>query len=278
MSNQSSKNHWEKYHNFWNYVGAPLRPSSEDLYFLKKELLPKVALMPSEIKQVTLLGVTPELATLPWPQKTKILAVDKSSEMIHRIWPQDKVTYGKAIVGNWLELPLRDNSSDIILGDGCFVLMNYRDEYPKLLSEVFRVIKEEGLFAMRFFLRPPQSENIDIIFEELKSKNIGNFNVFKWRLAMAMQNSVEAGILMSDVWKIWKQKISKPEKIMRELDWPIEVLSTIEIYQNSPNVYTFPTLNEIRKLFSSQFIELSIYIPDYELGERCPTIIFKPRK
>ena len=70
----------------------------------------------------------------------------------------------------------------------------------------------------------------------------------------------------------------EPEKLLQDLNWPIEMLSTIDIYENSSNIYTFPTLDEVRNLFSAQFIELSCYFPDYELGERCPTMIFKAKK
>ena len=156
--------------------------------------------------------------------------------------------------------------------------MEYSDGYQKMLSEILRILKPEGLFAMRFFLRPSQPESVTTIFEEVRAKSIGNFHVFKWRLAMALQKKVEDGIPINHVWKLWKQEVSDPKKLLNDLNWPIEVLSTIDIYENSPSVYTFPTLNEVRNLFASQFIELSCYFPDYELGERCPTMIFKPKK
>ena len=277
-SNQLSENNWKKYPKFWDYVGEPLRPSVKDINFLKKELLPRLESISSKLKQVVILGVTPELATLPWSKNTEIIAVDNSPDMIREVWPQKQVSRGKAVVGNWLELPLEDNSSDMILGDGCFVLLNYCDAYPKLLSEVFRVLKKDGLFAIRFFLSPSQSESVATVFEYLRTKSIGNFNIFKWRLAMALQESVEEGILMNNVWETWKKEISEPEKLLQDLNWPIEMLSTIDIYENSSNIYTFPTLYEVRNLFSAQFIELSCYFPDYELGERCPTMIFKAKK
>ncbi|AOY80925.1 class I SAM-dependent methyltransferase [Moorena producens JHB] len=278
MSNQSSKNPWEKYPKFWNNLGAPLRPSDQDIDFLKIELLPRLNSISPELKHMVLLGVTPELATLPWSENTKISAIDNSPDMIRKVWPEKKVPRGRAILGNWLELPLADHSSDVVLGDGCFTLLDYCDGYQKMLSEILRVLKPEGLFAIRFFLRPSPPESVTTIFEELRAKYIGNFHVFKWRLAMALQKNIEDGIPMNNVFKFWKKEVSEPKKLLDDLNWPIEVLSTIYIYENSPSVYTFPTLNEVRKLFASQFIELFCYFPDYELGERCPTMIFKPKK
>ncbi|AOX00347.1 hypothetical protein BJP34_13575 [Moorena producens PAL-8-15-08-1] len=278
MSNQSSENPWKKYHKFWDYLGAPLRPSDQDIDFIKIELLPRLNSISPELKHVVILGVTPELATLPWSENTTISAIDNSPDMIRQVWPEKKVPRGRAILGNWLELPLADHSSDVVLGDGCFTLLDYCDGYQKMLSEILRVLKPEGLFAIRFFLRPSQPESVTTIFEELRAKSIGNFNVFKWRLAMALQKNVEEGIPVNNVWKFWKQEVPEPNKLLDDLNWPIEVLSTIDIYENSLSVYTFPSLNEVRKIFASQFIELFCYFPYYELGERCPTMIFKPKK
>ena len=198
--------------------------------------------------------------------------------MIRTVWPASKVTRGKAICGDWREIPLPDNSCDLVLGDGCFTLLDYPNGYQMVLQEVLRVLKPEGLFAMRFFLRPSKSENVETIFEELQNQSIGNFHVFKLRLAMALQPSIEQGIPVVNILEAWDKKIINPESCLQSLNWPIELLSTINIYQNYPSVYTFPTLAEVRQLFLSDFLEINCYFPNYELGERCPSIIFCSKK
>ena len=52
----------------------------------------------------------------------------------------------------------------------------------------------------------------------------------------------------------------------------------INIYKDSSSVYTFPTLAEVRQLCNSDFIEESCYFPSYELGESCPTLVFRALK
>ena len=52
----------------------------------------------------------------------------------------------------------------------------------------------------------------------------------------------------------------------------------MDIYQNSSSVYTFPTLAQIRNIFLPHLRETVTYFPTYELGERCPTILFQLQK
>lgn len=275
--NKLTDSHWESSPSWWDFLGSPLRPTRQDLDFLELELLPKIKTISSR-KKIILLGVTPEIATLPWDEDTEIIAVDSSPNMIRTIWPESQVPRGKVICGDWQELPLSDSSCDLILGDGCFTLLDYPSGYQKLLQEAFRVLKPKGLLSMRFFLKPSRAEEDKVIFEQLRNKSINNFHAFKWRLAMALQKSIEEGVKVSDIWQVWQQEVSNPEKLLQDLGWPIDLLSTIDIYKGSSSFYTFPTLLEVRNLFFLRFTELSSFFPNYELGERCPTIFFQSRK
>ncbi len=272
----SAENHWQNYPKLCELYGSPLRPDSEDLDFLKLEVLPRLKSSSSQSKTVVLLGVTPEIATLPWSEDTDILAIDNSPGMVSAVFPWDKAR-GKAICGDWGKIPLADNSCDLVVGDGSFNCLDYPNGYQRVWQEIFRVLKPTGLLSVRFFLRPSQSEDIKTVFAQLRGKSIGNFHVFKWRLAMALQKSIEEGIPVAKIWQIANQEIPEPEKLLQSLDWPIELLNTINIYKDSPNIYSFPTLQEVRESFSSHFTEVSCSFPSYELGERCPTLLFQPK-
>jgi len=39
----------------------------------------------------------------------------------------------------------------------------------------------------------------------------------------------------------------------------------------------FPTVNEVRTVFSRDFEQVACLFPDYTDGERYPTAVFKPR-
>ncbi|MEM7134191.1 MAG: class I SAM-dependent methyltransferase [Chloroflexota bacterium] len=269
---------WNKYSSAWNLVAPPLRPSYEDLNFIQRECFPRLQNTDSTPNQVAILGVTPEIALLPWPEDTNIIGIDSSPLMIDQVWPRKQVQRGRAICGNWRELDLPDSSCDMVVGDGSFVLLDYQNDYKVVLSEIFRVLKPQGFLSLRIFLNLDQPENVKHVFTQLKSSSIGNFHVFKWRLAMALQNNVENELTTRRVLECWQQEIPEPEELMNELGWSIDVLKTINVYEKSESILTFPTLRQIRDLFSSKFVEEVCNFPTYELGERCPSILFQVRK
>lgn len=274
----AKKVHWETFSSWWKYVDAPLRPSEEDTAFLTEAVLPKLRRdthTGSDTRTVVLLGVTPELALLPWPENTKLLAVDQSTAMIDNVWPCEDMADREAIAGDWKHLPLADNACDLVLGDGCFTLLNYASDYEAVLKEICRVLKPGGLLSMRFFLNASPSEQVSVVFEDFHAGAIGSFHAFKWRLAMALQVSVREGIPVRQVWDTWCQEVSTPTATLQSLGWPHELLATIQAYEGSACVYTFPTLMEVRQRFSDWFDEEICFSPNYELGDRCSTLLFR---
>src|SRR5271155_1271552 len=77
--------HWGAIARQWDRLGAPLRPSAEDLDFFTATV--------DEWSQqygaprVLLLGVTPEIYHLRWPCGTHLLAADHTRSMIDSVWP-----------------------------------------------------------------------------------------------------------------------------------------------------------------------------------------------
>lgn len=276
-SNQVLKTHWVKPPVWWDLLGSPLRPSDEDLTFLRQTVLTQLPTQP-DLKNVVILGVTPEIALLPWPETTEVLAIDSSPTMIRTVWPDSQVKRGEAICGSWQHLPIPDDSCDLVMGDGCFTLLDYPNGYERVLSEVLRVLRPDGLLSMRFFLNSSQREDVQTVIEDLKAKSIDNFHVFKFRLAMALQDSLETGVPIKQVWQTWKHEFPQPEQLFEELGWPMNLLETMNMYENSPSTYSFPSLAEIRSLFSKMFTEENCYFPNYEFGDRCPTILFRAKK
>lgn len=276
--NSPSGSYWQSISKFWDLIGSPSRPCEEDLAFFKQQLFPELESLSPNLGQVVMLGVTQEIALLPWPENVKLLAIDRSPEMIDSVWPKAQVTKGEAVLADWKAIPCPDNSCDVVVGDCCFTPLDYPNSYRAVLQEVTRVLKPQGLFSMRFFLKPVLSEEIETIFDELKAKQIGNLFVFRWRLAMALQKSLEEGVPVNNIWQRWQQEVSNPDQLMETLGWPTELLATITCYQNSSAVFTFPTLPEVRQLFSLYFDEISCHVPTYEMGDRCPTLTFGPKK
>lgn len=267
-----SKDHWNEHARQWSYVGPPLRPSAEDVQLIERMLLRENSgtLSPEGV----LLGVTPELAGMNWPANTTLTAIDRNQAMIDGVWPDSGLpANASAICGDWLNTPFEDRSKDIIVGDGCFTLLSFSEHYHPFLSEIKRILSDQGVFIIRHFCRPASAEKPQDVFDNLEQGKIGNFHVLKWRLAMALHGTLEEGVSVNDIWECWHQQGYSPEQLSAELGWPVESIRTINNYKNSEAVYTFPTVSEIASITAEYFHELDRVYLDYELGDRCPTFL-----
>jgi len=268
--------HWNQHARQWQWIASPLRPAPEDIAFAARAVGDWHRVHRAPTVNALLLGVTPEIALMRWPPGTQLTAVDRSPAMIAGVWPGDTPTR-RARGGEWAQLPLPDASQHVVIGDGCFVLLAYPDACRAVAAEVRRVLRGDGLFVVRFFLRPETREPVDTVIADLKDGRIGSFHAFKWRLAMALHGTLEQGVQLAAVWDAWHAAVPEPEALAAKLGWPREAVRTIDNYRGVQTCYTFPTLAEVRAAFASAFVETESGFPRYEIGERCPTLVFRPR-
>ncbi|HTM23481.1 MAG TPA: class I SAM-dependent methyltransferase [Kofleriaceae bacterium] len=261
--------HWQAQADQWQWIGAPLRPSPADLAVFS-------AAVHTPAPRALLLGVTPEIATMAWPPGTALLAVDHSPAMIRRVWPGRRA--GAAVVcASWTALPTADASFDLVIGDGCFTPLPYPEVQRQVLAAVHRVLRAGARFVGRFFVRPEHPEPLAAVVDDLRRGAIGNFHVFKWRLAMALHGDLDQGVRLADVWTAWRAAVPDPAALAAARGWPPPVVATIDAYREVTTRYTFPTLTELRaQLTAAAFTELACHVPAYELGDRCPTLICAP--
>lgn len=270
----SSNGVWTNQSAQWDRVGPPLRPSRED-HRLMEQIIHDVASKNGQIRALVL-GVTPEMARLNWPNGTELLAVDKSQNMIDKVWPGYPNPGEGVLCANWLDLPLENKSRDLVVSDGPFGVLRYPHEYSGVLKQLHRILKPGGFFAFRIFVRPEKNENAADIYQAAMDKTIGNFHVFKLRLLMAMQPDSASGVRTGDVFDKWKKNGPGSKTLSETCGWPVEQVETIEAYRGQEDVYCFPTLAEIQDILdNSNFEILDITQPSYELGERCPTFTCK---
>lgn len=264
---------WTKHSQQWQKIGPPLRPQAEDLAFLSDTVLASSDFSRNDLN-ILLLGVTPEITALPWSTGSRLLAVDVSRPMIQQVWTPNSTIWANAVQGNWFKLPADDESFDLIVGDCCMTMMHPEQDMPRFLEEVQRVLRPEGILAMRLFVRPESGETPEHVFGDLWNKRIGNFNIFKWRLLMALHGSLHEGVMISRAWDCWQQSVSDISEIVACTGWDPAILATIGAYQDSPSRYFFPTLQEFRAILKRFLTEMSIKTPAYELGCCCPTVIY----
>lgn len=149
----------------WKDTGPPAAPSSQDVsnYVLH---------IPSGCTSVLVLGCTPALRNYLRSKSYIVVSIDITHEMIDVTKPLITGAGVEFMVqGDWLVLPLRDNSVDAVVGDK--VLGNVMpDDWPKLFAEVKRVLHSDGAFLTRasphgeHLLKPPPRRK----FGELVSK------------------------------------------------------------------------------------------------------------
>lgn len=258
-------NHWARHARSWSLIGQPLRPCPEDTRIVEAEV---AAIADGRAVNALVLGVTPELVGLPLPSGSTVVAIDREPVMIDLLF--EPAADRRAIVGDWRTMPLPDASIDIALGDGCVTLFAY-DELHAFAAELARVIRPGGVLVLRLFAALA-SESLDAVRAELSS--FGSFHALKWRIAMAIQ-SPRRGIAVTAIRDAFNDLVPDRAALVERTGWSRDVVDHIDSYVGSPAVYSFPTIDEVRAVFAPLFTEIACHVPSYELGERCPTLVFQ---
>lgn len=266
---------WTAHARQWRLIDVPLRPSPEDLRVYEGRVAAWQQARPSRPVRGLLLGVTAEIATMNWPAGTSLLAVDKSRPMVSNVWPRP--AYGTAICADWRALPLGTGSRDVALGDGAFSMLPSPHGYQAFVRNLRRVLADDGVLVLRCYCSPDKPEPLAQVFADLHAGRIASFHGFKWRLAMALQRSADEGIRLADIWDCWSAEVPDADALAARCGWPVEVVRGIQIYRGVDARYTFPTLAETRRAFSPAFTLESLHVGTYELAERCPILVFRPK-
>jgi SAM-dependent methyltransferase len=273
------RNHWSAVARLWSLLGPPMRPSPEDVAIAASTVRAWQEEHAAGPPTALILGVTPELASLPWPPGTRLSAIDASEAMVEALWPRESVPPGSvARTGDWRALDLPGGSVDLVLGDGCFTALGSPAELRRVVVEARRVMRPGGRLVLRVFVRPDVPEEVDAMGEALRAGRIGSVHAFKWRLCMAVQRPDARQVAVADVWQAFRRICPDPSELVARLGWAPEAVATLDAYRDSAGTYSFPTLAEHRALLAPDFTERSCHVPGYELGDRCPTLVLEPRE
>jgi hypothetical protein len=80
----------------------------------------------------------------------------------------------------------------------------------------------------------------------------------------------DRNVRVVEIWRAFEQLV--PDRTA--LSWSEDTVATIDAYRESDIAYSFPTLAEARAALHG-FVETACHVPRYELGDRCPTLIFQ---
>ncbi len=260
----------------WHLYGPPLRPCAEDIRAME-DAVRRFSDHRARPLNALLWGVTPEIATMSWPEGTQLLALDKSQPMIDLVWPGDVAGFRKAVQGDWFEYKCSDVRHDVVIGDGNFAPLDYPRSYRALAAAARVALTDTGIVISRFWVRSAKRETPDSVFEDLRANRIQSFHAFKFRLAMALQENAETGVAVSDVLAAWKRARIDMSSLLAMTGWQRETVDMIYLYEGKTSRLAFPDTAELAAVMSEYFDTLETRYLDYEMGDRCPIVTCRVR-
>jgi hypothetical protein len=270
------RRHWNSMARQWALLGPPLRPCAADIAVMEHAVQAEGQRCGERPLRALLFGVTPEIADMAWPARAELLAVDRSAEMLHAVWPGDRPGR-RAVCGNWIETLAHAGPRDVVIGDGNLTTQVFPDEWERLARTAFEILSDHGVMIVRCRILPDVPESPADVFRELASRRIGSFHAFKLRLAMALQPAPGAGVRLDDVWRAWQGAGIDEQRLHAETGWPVDVIRTIDLYRQKTLRLTFPTREQTCAVFEDGFrLESSVEGP-YELGDCNPILVCRRR-
>ena len=266
---------WSAVATDWSRFQPPFQPHPDDTAVIER-----VARMLHERRgslDAAILGLTIETAISAWPQSTRLRAFDGSADAIAILWPPDGTpSDASAECARWTALPVADQALDLVTADGSLVCVDYPDGARAVFEEVHRVLRPGGRFVARTFLRPAQPEALATILADLESGQIDNPFVLKLRVDAALHDGL-SGFSMHEKWLLWRELFPDQEATARRFGWPLRTFALPASFETQDLRFVYPTIDELRAIFSSCFRELELCVGRYELAERCPTLVLEPR-
>lgn len=263
--------HWNTIARAWREVGSPLRPSEDDLAIVRSVCIERWR-DGRTAPRVLLLGVTPELYNLDWPQGTDFLAIDHNEAMIRTVWPGPPECVRRA---DWIDHKLPPQSCDIVLCDGGLHLFEYPEGQRRLVRSLRDVLAPGGLAVLRLFLPPAEREPVERIMKDLLRGTVRDLNVLKLRLWAALQKDDREGVCLGEVWRVLHEAETDQTVLAEKAGWTREHLEAVNSYRDSEGNYHLATLNEVEHLFRDGFRANGVFRGTYELADRCPTVVFE---
>lgn len=272
MNGVSSK-HWDNVSGKWSSVGPPLRPTLPDMVFFSQAI--RKWTEENKSPRCLILGVTPEYYHHLKPVAGDLVAVDYSPQMIRTLWPGPQ---GSALCADWNQLPLRNESRDVVITDGGLNLIRYPDEQGQVARNLRRIVPPGGICLFRLFWPPAVKETPTDIVEYLKAGNISNVNMLKFRLWMSFWKSPAIPVLASEIWNLIEHWSPDLPQILKKINWPSEGMNSFQVYRNSSLRFYFFGLEDLLRIYSAEGFDLEeTHTPDYSSGHQFQTILLRRR-
>ena len=266
--------HWPRIAYSWHLVGPPLRPSPEEIELFERGVS-RSAEGVANLRGL-ILGVTPELFLLGWPEGAVVRALDASKEMIEAIWPGPK---GSAVLGSWTSAPIADASQDIIVCDGGFGTLSHPQGQRDLLCEIRRILVPGGVFVVRLFAPAGLTGSLADIAADLDAGSIASLDALKLRLWGVLQENLAKGVRPRDVVAAIEAMAGGLDRLASSQGWSADHVATLKLHRNSNAVYHLTDASGLIRMAQelTGFEPLSVESPDTPFGDCCPVVSLRRR-
>lgn len=258
--------------------GSPLRPAGPDVGFYTQAIRDWQQDFPGRSPRGLILGATPALYHLAWPDVDDVYAVDQSKEVLQYVWPGRP---DRGICCSWLSLDLPSASIDVVACDGGLHLLDWPSGQSELARKLALLVKPGGRVAMRLFLPPPQKETPLYVLQDLLAGRVPNLGHLKVRMGCALMRSPELGVARHEVWEYLRNVAGDRGWIgmAQQIGWDPQALAAIDSYRNCQVRYYYTDINSVQETFMANvggaFSVAAIHRPSYAMGEFFPTVVFK---
>ena len=196
MAKQDILKIWQKTAKMWQKVKPTYRPSKIEIELFEKFLKKVLKEMGRKDFKVLVLGATPEVRDLLAKYRLDATLLDANkimfkamSQLIKKKNPRERF-----VRGNWLKMPLKNSSFDLVISDHPTSSIEYKNA-DKFFSEIQRILKPQGFFIIDIHINaelPPLTtdEYIETYRKDPSkwSSNFDNHVLAQYRTIMGYEN------------------------------------------------------------------------------------------
>jgi hypothetical protein len=150
------------------------------------------------------------------------------------------------------------------------------NDYRDVFGEVRQLLTPEGALILRIFVRPDVRAALQDVERAVTEGEIKSFHALKWHVAMTITEAPEYSVKVTDIRDAIMRMFPDRARLAEMRSWPRAIIDGIDSYADVDTRYSFPTLDAIKDVCASYFEIADKLVGEYEIAERCPTILFRP--
>ncbi len=169
------KQSWFQIAEKWREYNYPVKPSPMETRFFEKEI--KDLLKREKRIKALVLGATPEFRDLLAKHKIDTVLIDNNLTSVKAMTflMKRKTKKEKIVVGDWLKMPFKENTFDIVFSDSAQDNIKFKN-FNKFFNNVYQILKPEGYW---FFAAVNVEKNQSISLKKYIKKYKEKPKIFK---------------------------------------------------------------------------------------------------